>query len=198
MSTPLWSSYTDLHGTAVRFLLSISFCHSDVLPVTVGIFSRFLPLASTHGIRIVLVNRRDYPGSSPFTDEQRRRLHRPLSDGGDSQADIELYMKEQAQDLYEFMGTFVREENLAPRSMIIGGWSFGSAWITTLLAYTSSINVQDGSDISLGEYVKCMLLYDMLSYFYSQYIASKISTTVLTKQSLRRSSISRPGLPSSS
>ena len=33
-------------------------------------FKRIIPLAGRHNVRLVIVNRRDYPGSSPYTDEE--------------------------------------------------------------------------------------------------------------------------------
>ncbi|EIM89469.1 alpha/beta-hydrolase [Stereum hirsutum FP-91666 SS1] len=126
-----------------------------------GNFARLLPHASSYGIRIILLNRRDYPGSSPLTDDQHSRLHQSLSDDDDSRANIQQHMNEQAKELYDFLEAFAREEKLAPRSMIVGGWSFGSAWITAILAYASSLPLREDADPpSLGEYVRYILLYD--------------------------------------
>lgn len=73
-------------------------------------------------------------------------------------------MNEQAKELYDFLEAFAREEKLAPRCMIVGGWSFGSAWITAILAYASSLPPREDSDLpSLGEYVKYIVLYGMFS-----------------------------------
>ena len=39
-----------------------------------GTFVKLLPLAHAHNTRIILINRRDYPGTTPYTDEERAAL----------------------------------------------------------------------------------------------------------------------------
>ncbi|KAH9015755.1 alpha/beta-hydrolase [Lactarius deliciosus] len=41
---------------------------------TADFFVRFLPLAGKLGVRVVALNRRDYPGSAPFSEEDRALL----------------------------------------------------------------------------------------------------------------------------
>ena len=37
-----------------------------------AIFRKLLPVASSHSLRVICLARRDYPGSSPYTDEKIR------------------------------------------------------------------------------------------------------------------------------
>ena len=70
-----------------------------------GNFKKFIPLAPKFNARVVLVNRRDYPGSAPFTSEERAEFARlasaPAGAPGAAEA-MELIMKERARELYDF------------------------------------------------------------------------------------------------
>lgn len=68
-----------------------------------------------------------------------------------------LYMKDRARELYDFLDGFVHEEGLSLGSVIVSGWSFGSAWIVALLAYAEMFPVN--YDLPLIRYIKRALLY---------------------------------------
>ncbi|KAI0739377.1 hypothetical protein C8Q80DRAFT_1357285 [Daedaleopsis nitida] len=101
-----------------------------------GIFSKLLPLASKHNARLVLVNRRDYPGATPYTDDERAVLRDAEKDPAAAHAELTKYMED-----------------------LLGGWSFAAAWMTALLS-----NVQSGAfpvnDVDLGAYMRRIILHD--------------------------------------
>lgn len=43
--------------------------------IYLGAFSKISPLAASHGLRIICVNRREYPGSSPFSAEELKVMN---------------------------------------------------------------------------------------------------------------------------
>lgn len=90
-------------------------------------------------------------------EAERQALDSPPSDDEKAASGIELYMKERAYELYGFLEAFVCEEQLSLESIIVAGWSFGSAWITALLAYASTFPTKHG--ISLARYIKHALIY---------------------------------------
>ncbi|KAL5537017.1 hypothetical protein ACEPAF_840 [Sanghuangporus sanghuang] len=90
------------------------------------IFRRLLPLAPKHNVRLVLVNRRDYPGSSPYIEED-------LS-------------KARASEFARFIKTFIEKENIPKASsdwnrggVVLMAWSSGNGYILPLLAHIDTI-----------------------------------------------------------
>ena len=70
---------------------------------------------------------------------------------------LQAYMKEQARAVYDLLIHLVAEHNIPPAcpeantgGIVIGGWSFGALWMTTLLANVASFPVHG---IELGPVV---------------------------------------------
>ena len=123
-----------------------------------GVFSRLLPLAEESAVRIVLVNRRDYPGSVPIGDDDRSLLVSANSSTHDVLDNLQLYMKARAQEFHDFLLSFAVKEHIGPSSMIVAGWSFGATWILSLLAYAPSLPVIHGSQ-PLYKFIKRVVAY---------------------------------------
>lgn len=81
--------------------------------LTLDIFSRLIPFASQSNARAVLLNRRDYPGSTPYNDTEQQLLASCLSDTADATKNIRSYMKDRAHELYEFLCEFAISENIS-------------------------------------------------------------------------------------
>ncbi|KAJ8488426.1 hypothetical protein ONZ51_g3568 [Trametes cubensis] len=135
-----------------------------------GVFRKMLPLAAQSNARLVLVNRRDYPGSEPYTPEERATLIR-LATGApspESDAEAQAFMRDRVKEFYDYLVDFVRRENI-PRpqgntgGLIIAGWSLASAWLTALLAHVRSFKEED---VKLSEYVRRVILYDSSHFCY--------------------------------
>ena len=77
--------------------------------VRLAIFHRLFPLASDAGLRVVLVNRRDYPGSTPFSDEDIL-LTAPESPPEDS----DIFLWARALELSRFLAWFIHESDIPP------------------------------------------------------------------------------------
>ncbi|TFK94481.1 hypothetical protein K466DRAFT_593484 [Polyporus arcularius HHB13444] len=134
-----------------------------------GIFSKLVPLAKTYNIRVVLVNRRDYPGAAPYSKEDRAALDAAVaevdSDPAAAQAKVLSFLKDNARDLYNFLVRFVTQNDIPKASVqgdsggiMVCGWSFGGAWPVALLAYAKSFPVDDDD---LGVYIRRVILYDV-------------------------------------
>ncbi|KAH9890434.1 Alpha/Beta hydrolase protein [Cubamyces lactineus] len=135
-----------------------------------GVFRKLLPLAAQSNARVVLVNRRDYPGSEPYTPEQRATLVRLASAAPSPETDAEAqaFFRDLVKEFYDFLVDFVRRENI-PRpqgetgGLIIAGWSLASAWLTALLA---SVGLFREEDVHLSEYVRRVILFDSSHFCY--------------------------------
>ncbi|KAH9158763.1 hypothetical protein EDB89DRAFT_2085473 [Lactarius sanguifluus] len=66
-------------------------------------FARLLPLAGKLGARVVAINRRDYPGSAPFSEEDRALLLSTIPDTPAASENTDHYMKARAGELYDFL-----------------------------------------------------------------------------------------------
>lgn len=124
-----------------------------------GIFTRLLPLAPKHNARIVLINRRDYPDSTPYSDSERQLLESCIPTTAEAAQNMRSYMKDRARELYDFLVELAVTEGLPKASeksgMIVVGWSLGSAWITALLAHLDTF---DGIEMLLGSFAREFIL----------------------------------------
>ncbi|KAL5531023.1 hypothetical protein ACEPAG_3899 [Sanghuangporus baumii] len=128
-----------------------------------GVFTRLLPLAHQFNSRIVLVNRRDYPGSKPFDQDELRPISSIDTIRTDALLVLKTYMKERAKELYDFLELFVQKEKIPKAGgLIVAGWSFGANWITALLANAQEFSV---NQFPLSAYIRWLILYDPPYHF---------------------------------
>ncbi|KAH8078735.1 hypothetical protein BXZ70DRAFT_961456 [Cristinia sonorae] len=123
-----------------------------------GIFSRMIPFAAKHGVRLVLVNRRGYPHTSPFNEEEISLLNAgtlATAEGADS---LRKYLVGRGKDLYDFIEEFIATEKISQKGgIILAAWSFGVVFTTSLLANAPSF---PQGDINVASYTRCVLNYD--------------------------------------
>ncbi|KAI9066152.1 hypothetical protein FKP32DRAFT_1589894 [Trametes sanguinea] len=133
-----------------------------------GIFIKVIPFAEKYNTRVILLNRRDYPGARPYT-EQELALVQPV----DAASDIDeqardmpwLFMRDRAVELYEWLAIAVKEGTILPvdpqtstGGVIVAGWSFGAVWMTAFLAHGELASDVHGVD--LGNVVRRVVLFD--------------------------------------
>ena len=140
-----------------------------------GVFRKLLPLACTHNARVILLNRRDFPGTEPYTEEELALLPPPP---GEEQAgtftegpNVRAFMQARARELYDLLMHFVVKHKIPPAhpeknagGIVVGGWSFGTAWMTSLLANIASYPARE---VDLSKYVRRVV-------FYGQYCALQL------------------------
>ncbi|CDO72521.1 hypothetical protein BN946_scf184983.g4 [Trametes cinnabarina] len=138
------------------------FAHVINLPT--GVFKRLLPFSAERNARLLLVNRRDYPGSEPYTSEERAHLARVAGGTPDSpqtKEDAKGVMRDRARELFNFLVDYVKQGDIPQThgkegGIIVVGWSFGSIWITSLLA---SVREFAEKDVQLSKYVRRVILF---------------------------------------
>ncbi len=150
-----------IHGDCRLYL-----CSLHGLTCT-GIFEKLIPLAARHNARVVLVNRRDYPGSTPYTLEERAVLvnaaveskTNPLA----ARDKLHVFMAERAREVYDLLVSFVAQHKIPPAfpkenkgGIVIGGWSFGTGWMLSLLENVASFPVHK---VALSRYVRRVIFY---------------------------------------
>ncbi|KAH9895894.1 Alpha/Beta hydrolase protein [Cubamyces lactineus] len=140
-----------------------------------GTFVKLIPLGARHNTRVILVNRRDYTGSKPYSEEERALLP-PKSPSSQKAPDpseiaetsrrLQTFMMERAGELYAFLAGLVQKEQLPPANpesnrggIVVAGWSFATAWMTALLMYVSSLPPPSGAS-DLSRYVRRVVFLD--------------------------------------
>jgi hypothetical protein len=104
-----------------------------------------IPFAAASRARVILVNRRDYPGSAPFSDAELASLGSP---------DMETRAKALAQqgiDIGLFLARLVRDEKIPPVSidqdgnqqggLVLVAWSLAHTPMSGFLAYADELPV---------------------------------------------------------
>ncbi|KAI0668283.1 hypothetical protein C8Q78DRAFT_1071552 [Trametes maxima] len=142
-----------------------------------GIFSRLPPLANQYNTRVVLINRRDYPGARPYTEEERAQLHWP-SDRAESAAgadetevaaaNVDAWMTARGREVHDLLCELVEKERIPVAAgepakgtggIVVAGWSFGTIWMTALLASIPS-PTDNESTVDLSKYVRRVVFFD--------------------------------------
>lgn len=113
------------------------------------------------------MNRRDYPTALPYTLEERALLVNAAIDVKTNplaaREKLHAFMQERAREVYDLLVQFVArhkiplarpEENKG--GIVVGGWSFGAGWMTSLLANVVSFPVHE---VELGRYVRRVIFY---------------------------------------
>ncbi|KAI9449323.1 alpha/beta-hydrolase [Lactarius psammicola] len=124
---------------------------------TAAFFARILALAGKLGARVVAINRRDYPGSVPFSEEDRALLLSTIHDTPAASENADRYIKARARELYDFLTQLVKLEELPINSIVLAGWSLGTAFVVPFLAHAPSF---ESSGAGLSQYIRRVIAYD--------------------------------------
>ncbi|KAJ7165654.1 Alpha/Beta hydrolase protein [Mycena crocata] len=94
-----------------------------------GTFQRLSPFAQPNGLRIISVNRREYPGSSPYSAEELTVF------GEGTEVERASLLEQQGRDLAMFLQGLV-EELAIPQAggIALMGWSMGTLFLLSLIA----------------------------------------------------------------
>ncbi|THU83711.1 hypothetical protein K435DRAFT_423701, partial [Dendrothele bispora CBS 962.96] len=122
--------------------------------VTGKTLHHLLPYAPPSNIRLVIPNRRDYPGSTPYTDEELGVL----------KAGEESAMEKVAREIAGFCKWFIENQSL-PRissdrkngGIVLMGWSMGNATTISLIGWPNAI-AKETLDLLKG-YVRRLIVW---------------------------------------
>ena len=126
-------------------------------------FTKLVTLARKYNTRLILLNRRGYPGSTPYTDEARATLPDRGPDADeeameDARRRLQLFLKERAYEILVFLKELVTSDNIPPAQpeknaggIVVVGWSYAAVLMTALLEYAPGF---PSDDVELGNYVR--------------------------------------------
>ena len=125
-------------------------------------FRKMLPIAESRNARLFLANRRDYPGSTPYTFEERLALFSAAvegkTDADSARKKVVGWMRERAREVYDLLVHLVTAHRIPlaqPEAnkggIIVVGWSFGTTLMTALLANMASFPVEN---VDLRKYLR--------------------------------------------
>ncbi|PCH43959.1 hypothetical protein WOLCODRAFT_133046 [Wolfiporia cocos MD-104 SS10] len=129
-----------------------------------AIFHPMYQYAAQNSIRLVTVNLRDYPGSSPTSTEVLNAIRE------NRREILATIIRDRGLEIIAFLEWLIKTENLPPRSqssndeteasggISVLGWSSGNFMTISLLAHGSTLS-QDRQK-HLGAYLRSIILYD--------------------------------------
>lgn len=151
--------------------------------MVVDIFHKLIPLAAASHIRLVLVNRRGYQGSTPLTDLDTDPLDPAFDfsaadsenmDSSNSRPDrrklehYTTYLQARAAEIARFLVKFIENESIplkiesvgrASGGMALMAWSLGNILPLSLLAFGNTLD--PGVMRKLDAYMRKIVIYGM-------------------------------------
>jgi hypothetical protein len=129
----------------------------------IAIFRPLIPYAAQHNMRLVLLNLRDYPGSSKYSDEELRIFQNPDS--------ALCAVRNLGHEFALFLKVFASENNI-PRvragslgakkgGISIVAWSLGTATLMSMIAHFETYD--EVMKTFLASYIRTVIIYGMLS-----------------------------------
>ncbi|KAH8114764.1 hypothetical protein DFH11DRAFT_1508701 [Phellopilus nigrolimitatus] len=121
-------------------------------------FSRLLPLAHKHDLRIIAPNRRDYAGSTPFSD-----IELDVLNGKDDHAHMD-FLQKRGLEIARFLVWIISEKKIPQSNGTSGGlallgWSLGNVTTLSFLAHLGSYPQEIIA--TLEPYLRTFCLYDI-------------------------------------
>ncbi|THH08247.1 hypothetical protein EW145_g2822 [Phellinidium pouzarii] len=125
-----------------------------------AVFKRLIPIAPRYQIRLVLVNRRDYPNSSPYSDEDLELIK------GSSEVTHTEFAKARGAEFATFIKHFAERERIPPTSLdrksggvVLMAWSSGNSYTIPLLAFADSISASIRE--SIQPFLRSLMIFDV-------------------------------------
>ncbi|KAK0499101.1 Alpha/Beta hydrolase protein [Armillaria luteobubalina] len=125
------------------------------------VFQKVLDVARSKGVRFVAIQRRPFPGSTPFTAEE---LNVVLT-GGSSEADRDAQITARGHEIASFVDAFIQKFKLPALSddgktggVALLGWSVGGAF--PLAAVASSGTLPADVQARFSSYLRSLIVYE--------------------------------------
>ncbi|RPD55341.1 hypothetical protein L226DRAFT_491832 [Lentinus tigrinus ALCF2SS1-7] len=142
-------------------------------------FKKLLPLAAEHNARVIALNRRDYPGSAPYSEAERAVLARVAAASPDSLSVLEEareFMRERGREVYDYLLHLVKCDRIPPiqgvgqnakGGIVLAGWSLGAIWSLAFIVHASSFSsLEVDLSVDLSKYVRRVVLHDCAFGFF--------------------------------
>ncbi|KAG5340715.1 hypothetical protein C0989_000595 [Termitomyces sp. Mn162] len=145
--------YTDSGPPPESTYTTIFFLHGHTFHS--GIFQRLANFAGSRQLRTIAINRREYPGTTPYTEDERR----VVIEG--SFEERKSFLQEQGSLIALAVDGLIQQLSL-PGQVTMVGWSLGTALL--LSVYCSISRLSDGVQQRLKKYVKTFVLLETATY----------------------------------
>ena len=125
-----------------------------------------LSFAAQNNLRVVLVNRRDYPGSTPISDEELATIGKGSTPEAQS-----AFMTSRGLEIVEFLAWFVKSQDIPPIShadgkmeggLAVVAWSSANATFLALFSHLDQVS-SENRDL-LESYFRTYVFYGALSH----------------------------------
>ncbi|PIL34393.1 hypothetical protein GSI_03168 [Ganoderma sinense ZZ0214-1] len=136
-----------------------------------GVFTRLLPLAKEYNTRVILLNRRGYPGSAPYTDEELASFPElPPGDVIQEKVDeagkkLDVWMRERTYEILHFLEDLVKADSIPQTQpgknvggIVVVGWSFAALMALSIVSYGPTFPANN--DVDLGKYLRRVVMHD--------------------------------------
>ncbi|VDB90503.1 unnamed protein product [Peniophora sp. CBMAI 1063] len=121
-----------------------------------SVFTRMAPFAQSYNARLILVNRREYPGTDPFTKDERDLLLEAQQTDEVGAAAAKDVWTARGEEVLTLLESIVQQGGVPERSIILAGWSYAGLWMTSLLSLPPAVaNRHD-----VGRYIRRIICYD--------------------------------------
>nr|GAT56755.1 predicted protein [Mycena chlorophos] len=117
-----------------------------------GTFKRLLVAAPNHGFRIIAINRRGYPSSTPYSSAEAERI---LTGGEEARA---AYLAETGRDLALLLDGLITELSI-PSDIMLLGWSHGNVSLLALVDTIRGPSLPGATKDRLRQRVKDVVLF---------------------------------------
>ncbi|KJA17365.1 hypothetical protein HYPSUDRAFT_46575 [Hypholoma sublateritium FD-334 SS-4] len=116
-----------------------------------GAFAKMLASAAAGGYRLILPNRRLYPGSTPYTADEIKAM-----DASNAPEDIATAFSKQGEYLLLFIDKIIQQLGL--ESVSVGGWSLGTSFMNSLVGAIEAVDAETKARVT--EHVKGLIWWD--------------------------------------
>ncbi|KAF8067712.1 hypothetical protein FPV67DRAFT_1669601 [Lyophyllum atratum] len=148
-------SYTDSGAPATDDYTTFFFFHGHTFHA--GVFQRLLPLAKDRNLRFICVNRREYNGTSSYTDKELAAIQ----SGSDSER-VEV-LQLQGELLATLVGSLIETLELPDAGGgALVGWSMGNIFLFTVL--TAIDRLKPDLKSRLRSFIKAVVVWDPPSH----------------------------------
>ncbi|KAJ7039386.1 Alpha/Beta hydrolase protein [Mycena alexandri] len=126
--------YTDTGAVTTGDYTTVVIIHGHTFHS--GTFQRLNPFAESNSLRIISVNRREYPGSSPYSSEDLTIF----AEGTD--AERLTLLEQQGHDLAMFVdGLIMLQSTSNTGGIALVGWSMGTTFLLPLIASVDTLPI---------------------------------------------------------
>jgi hypothetical protein len=138
------------------------YCQS--LIVTTGSFAPSFAAAPEQSARLIVLNRRDFPQSAPYSDDEHAQLNKALESPPEAVRDFYVpFMKERSKEIVDFLVALINKEGIPPvdesgtGGIVLSSWSLGAYWLMAFLKNIAALSTS--CDLDLKKYMQRVVVY---------------------------------------